>query len=192
MWKKIPNTEIYFASDDGQIKSIDHIHNNGTNSSYIRKGKVLKQTLNSHGYLCVAITFAGESQKVVPVHRIIATTFIPNPEHKPQVNHIDGVKTNNMVSNLEWCTASENLKHAFKMGLHKPTTPCKGKFGSLHHNSRAVVMCDFDGNVLRRFSCMSEATRELGFATTGICACVKGRRKTCGGYVWKYDEPTSL
>ena len=82
------------------------------------KRKKLKQS-KRNGYLCVSLCNNGFS-KSFNVHRIIAEAFIPNPGNKPQVNHINGIKTDNRVENLEWVTQSENTIHALSIGLYNP------------------------------------------------------------------------
>lgn len=87
----------------------------------------IKAGSNGTQYQCVCYSENGK-QKNINVHRLIAEAFIPNPEHKPQVNHIDGNRSNNNVSNLEWCTPKENVDHAYRTGLMKQgvqTFPCK-------------------------------------------------------------------
>ena len=189
MWKEIPDTDgLYFANPEGQIKSSDRVcplYLNNRISSYVRKGRVLKQTLNSRGYPCVTIKYRDGSQKVWQSHQLIALTFIPNPENKPQINHIDGVKTNNNVSNLEWCTASENLKHAFALGLNKGGRPWLGKEGRLHPNSKPVQAFDINGNLVAEFESIRLASKSLGVSDSHISSCVNGHRKSAGGYVWK-------
>ncbi len=191
MWKEIPNTDgLYFASEEGQIKSaprMRRINIRGKKSEYLRNGKILKQAINSHGYPCVTIKFLNGTQKVVTVHRLIAMTFIPNVKGKPQVNHIDGDKRNNNVSNLEWCTASENLKHAFNTGLNKGRSPWRGKYGKQHFNSMPVIMCDKDGNEIKEFESMSLAASALGKPNGSghISDCAHGKRNVAFGYKWK-------
>ena len=83
--------------------------------------KFLKKETDRHGYVRVKITFDGrKDNRLVSIHRLVANAFIPNPDHKPDVNHIDGNKSNNDVSNLEWCTKSENIQHAMRTGLKPP------------------------------------------------------------------------
>ena len=84
-----------------------------------KTGKVLHQYKSKHGYLRVALCENGK-QKRVFVHRLVAMKYIPNPHNLPQVNHKNGIKTDNRVKNLEWCTKSENMKHAVNTGLYSP------------------------------------------------------------------------
>ena len=104
IWKE---TEIsgYFISNLGRLKG--------------RSGKILKQRINHEGYysLCLMPNGKNGKPKGIKIHILVAKAFILNPENKPQVNHIDGNKLNNNVSNLEWCTGKENMQHAFKNNL---------------------------------------------------------------------------
>ena len=90
--------------------------------------RVLKQKVNKRGYAYVTISINGKL-KDISIHRAVAETFIPNPENKPQVNHIDGDKLNNNVNNLEWCSAKDNMKHAVENKLwdYAGTKNCKSK-----------------------------------------------------------------
>jgi len=191
MWKEIPNTDgLYFANEDGEIKSAPRMSRVKNNHQYLRGGKILKQSINSHGYPCVTIKYLDGSQRVVAVHRLVACTFIPNPENKPQINHIDGVKTNNCVSNLEWCTARENLMHAFSSGLNKGGKPWLGKSGKLHPNSICVRAFDDNGNFVAEYESISLASKATGIGDSHISQCVNGKRKHAGGLVWVAISPS--
>jgi hypothetical protein len=113
IWKDITGYEgLYKVSSYGRIKSlIDHYGN--------ERVLILKNIVNDRGYLRVNLYKLGKI-KTLKVHRIVAIEFIPNPDKKKQVNHIDGIKINNYISNLEWNTGHENIKHSWKIGLRKP------------------------------------------------------------------------
>lgn len=109
-WKEIEEFDgKYSVSNSGQIKNT-------------KRGTILKQVLNPTGYYMINVKPFGRQRKskTFRVHREVAKAFIPNPDNLPQVNHIDGCKTNNHVSNLEWCTPSENARHAAELGLSIP------------------------------------------------------------------------
>lgn len=122
-WKYIPGYEGYYqASVDGKIRSVDRVVPSTRASCKIqilRKGCEMKQYTDLSGYRHVGLSKHGEV-KLLLVHRIIATAFIPNPENKSQVNHKDGDKCNNCADNLEWVTRSENMQHAKLNGLWDP------------------------------------------------------------------------
>ena len=95
------------------------------------KSRFQKTRLNNYGYTEVRLTKDGKTTTTF-IHILIAKAFIPNPYNKPEVNHINGIKTDNRIENLEWCTHSENINHAYKMGLLKPISKhvidiCTGK-----------------------------------------------------------------
>ena len=107
VWKDVVGFEsLFLVSNFGEVYSK-------------RSSKILKQNLHNNGYFTIATKIGGRNGKDVcfKVHRLVATAFLPNIENKPYVNHIDGVKTNNNVNNLEWCTAKENTDHAIRTGL---------------------------------------------------------------------------
>jgi hypothetical protein len=119
VWKDIKNYEgLYQVSNFGNVKSLDRIVNKPSGVSYIRKGKICKQSKSNLGYMTIGFTV--NNQKINKyVHRLVAEAFITNTSNYPQVNHIDCDKTNNRINNLEWCTNSQNHTHASKNGLNK-------------------------------------------------------------------------
>jgi hypothetical protein len=117
---------LYAVLTNGEIYSY---------SKYRHKGKILKQHKSDNGYLTVGLT-KDKKRKTFLVHRLIASAYIPNPDNKPQVNHIDGNKQNNNIENLEWCSSSENQIHAIRKGLQKFTTK---------HKEKARITCRKNG-----------------------------------------------
>jgi len=193
MWKEILDTDgLYFVNEKGSVKSADRTRrgvSHGEEFTYVRKGRLLKQSLNRKGYPCVTLKKLDGTQKVVCVHRLVALTFIPNPQNLPQINHIDGIKTNNNVSNLEWCTPQHNIVHAFKMGLNKATKFWTGKKGSNHPASKPVVAFDKTGNRIMEFASATSAADFMKIhSPSHISSCANGRRKSCAGYVWRFKN----
>lgn len=132
IWKKVVGfEELYEVSSMGRVRSLDRLTPHINDTTRVIHSKVLKQQRNPRGYLMVDLRpLNGGKRKNSTVHRLVAIAFIPNPEEKKCVNHIDGNKANNVLSNLEWATTMENNTHALTTGL----TPSKK--GSLHFNAK--------------------------------------------------------
>jgi hypothetical protein len=117
IWKDVPSYEGYYqVSNFGLIKSLERIVKYKENHSGLRKEIILKSNITKGGYVHVTICI-NKINKTVKTHRLVAIAFIPNPEKKPSVNHINGIKHDNRVENLEWVTAKENTIHAYKTKL---------------------------------------------------------------------------
>lgn len=137
LWRDIPGYEgVYQVSKLGLVKRLKGSCNTKTGTSK-RKERILTPGTNTDGYLCVNLSM-NKTYKHCRVHRLIAMTFIDNPEYKPQINHKNGIKYDNWVGNLEWVTASENAIHAYRNGLRVPPNTMIGKFGKDHNASIKV------------------------------------------------------
>ena len=118
VWKDIPEFPRYQVSNFGRVKSIDwHIKRKDGNDHF-RKGTMLKQALDTAGYNQVHLV-QNDGVRILLVHRVVALVFLDNPDNKAQVNHKNGIKTDNSLDNLEWVTKDENTQHAVKTGLIK-------------------------------------------------------------------------
>lgn len=121
IWKKIKDLEgFYEISNLGNVKSISRVVNSSVQKCGFRiiKEKIKQSQDNGKGYKQLYVQ-VNNKRKLFYIHRLVAQSFLPNPENKPQVNHINGIKTDNRVQNLEWCTSNENRKHAVDNNLMK-------------------------------------------------------------------------
>ena len=183
VWKDIKGYEgQYIVSNLGNVRSLDR-YVNTYHGPRICLGQPLKQYIGHDGYLHVALSKCKKHKRIM-VHRLVAEAFIPNPDNKPQVNHIDGNKQNNCVDNLEFCTASENQLHSVRVLKHKPYK-IPSMFGAKHWRSKIVLQIK-EGKIIAEFYGTREATRKTKIDDRSIGACCRGERKTAGGYEWKY------
>ena len=153
VWRDIPEFEGYYqVSNLGRVKSL--IGWNGR--KYINRERIIKPTLTSTGYYKVDLKKNGK-RKVYKLHRAIAQAFIPNPERKPFINHIDGNPLNNDIANLEWCTNQENIRHGYKLGLIPSTKEHHDDFVHRYAEGKTIreiaeeygVSCSAVGNAIK-------------------------------------------
>ena len=180
-WKDIKGYEgFYYISDLGRVRSLerDVYSYRGTLINHMEE-KILVPNLNNNGYSCVKLCKNGKAKKEY-IHRLVATAFIPNPENKPQINHKDEVKINNVVENLEWCSAQENVNY----GTRTARAVQNRRSFKLENNPRAKAVFCVELN--KTFDCAKRAEQELGIWGTSIIKVCKGKAKTTGGFHWRY------
>ena len=183
IWKDIKGYEgFYQVSNLGRVKSVRREVNyciDGLKAK--REEKFLTLEMSNCGYLRVRLSINGESKKY-SVHRLVATSFIPNSLNLSCVNHKNEDKTDNRVENLEWCTHKYNSNYGTVKERRVKA------FMAKNSTCRPVIMMDSNGNEIRRFRSIKDAFKETGINTKGIGCCCQGKKnyKTAGGYKWKY------
>ena len=158
-WRDIKGYEgKYMVSNLGRVKSLNY--------SNTGKEGILNARDNGKGYLRVILWKDGKDKKY-RINRLVAQAFIPNPDNLPEVNHKDEDKTNNRVDNLEWCSRQYNIEYS---------------------QGKAVIGINKVSGLIVEFPSAREAERQTGINSRNICACLKGRQKSTGGFYWHYSE----
>ena len=165
-WRPIKGFPEYFVSKNGQVMG---------------KKKVLKQTPDQYGYCSVSLYNNG-LMKRKRVHRLVAEAFIPNTYEKTQINHKDGIKTNNSANNLEWVTPSENQFHRCHELGKMPTNLALARARHIEKSSKPVI-CVENGV---RYKSIAEAARDNGIWGQNIHKVCHGKLRTAGGYHWRF------
>ena len=185
-WRDVVGWEgLYQVSNLGRVKSLSKriVYKDGR--VYVHPPRVMKNQKISTGYRSVMF-YGANGKKQYYVHRLVAETFILNPNNLGDVNHKDGCKTNNILINLEWCSRSDNIKHAYKNGL------------SLAHMDEAIKECSRpviqyapSGEIIAEYSSANKAAKASGYNQGQIskyCRVENKKHSTYKGYIWKYKE----
>lgn len=188
IWKPVPIelfSEYYEVSNTGKVRGKDRKFFDAMGRKCDIKGRLRKLT-NVEGYLKLSLNNKGIELQV-NVHRLVAGAFIPNPENKPTVNHKDGNKSNNIVSNLEWATESENSKHSYVV-LKRRISGCFATNGKDHPKSRRILQMSLDGKALRVWDCIKHAALAIKGDSSSLTKACRGKKKTAYGYIWEYSN----
>lgn len=179
-WRDIDGYVGYYQiSNNGRVKSIDRVIIRSNNKKQTFKERIIRPAKSPNGYLSVSL-FKNGKGKQHTIHSLVATAFLANKNEC--INHIDGNKENNCVDNLEWCTYSENLYHANKLGLVKH----KSRYGKDNSNAKSVVQT-LNGRIVKIWDSMADAERN-GFSVKSISNCCRGESNSHKGYGWRYCE----
>lgn len=173
IWKDIKGYEkLYQISNIGRVKSLDRILKcrvkNKITHNRKRLGKILKPRINHKGYICYVLCKNGKCKSYI-AHRIVAIHFLSNSYNKPEVNHKDGNKQNNKVSNLEWCTTQENVQHSFKIGKSKVQSGRKNNF-----YKGDILVFDKNNNHIETLKGAKDMIKK-NYTTSAVYACINGR-----------------
>ena len=170
-WRSIEGYEgLYEVSNFGRVKSLAIMWQNGR----VREERILKENLH-FGYAHVTLCKNG-TQKQWRVHRLVAIAFIPNPENKPFIDHINTVRNDNRVENLRWVTRQENYDNPISQKAQKESV------------ARHVFQYDLEGNLLNIFTSITEASSKTGVRISAIQQSCSGYMMTAKGYIWRYKE----
>lgn len=166
VWKDIEGYEgLYEISNKGNVKSL--VNNNG-----VAREKILKPFIDSYGYEKVRLC-KNKTSKIYFVHRLVAQAFIENPNNYPCINHKDECKTNNVVTNLEWCTHKYNLEYN------------NGQKRRAESRSKKVYQFSKEGELIAVWESTKECQRQC-FHQSAVADCCNGKRKSHKGYIWSY------
>lgn len=182
IWKPVVGYEGYYeVSDMGRVRSVDHLSKTGIKHSETRlvKGRILKPNMKRSGYLTVDLS-RGNHVKTISVHKIVATAFLEKRPEDNQINHINCIKSDNRATNLEWCTAEENRKHASEHHRYysprKKMVRCK-QTGDVFESSYAAAEW-VNANVKHN----SGLVKNIAAKIRSVCT---GKQVSAYGYTWE-------
>ena len=183
IWKDIEGYEgKYMVSSFGRVKSF-----------YLGKEKLLKPKTDKDGYKQINL-YKNKKPHTLKIHRLVAQAFIPNPDNKPQIDHINTNRADNRVDNLRWCTQKENCNNPITYTkLVGENCYMYGMRGSKHRASKPVCMFTKKGVFIKEYDNAQEFARAHNlYNGNNITSCCRGKLKSAYGYIWKYTEDIQL
>lgn len=197
IWKDINGYEgLYQVSNLGNVKNLKRkVKISKTLEKYKEIPEhILKPVNSKRGYLYVSLANNGKI-KNVRIHKLVAEAFIPNDNGTLQINHINGIKSDNRVENLEWVTCKDNINKAWKMGLCEKNRELLSKTMKERNSKRdysetkyktSVLQYDLDGNLIKKYKSLSDAGRQNNVHASTIAYRIKNKSKQ--KYIWKYED----
>lgn len=174
MLKVIKEYPAYKISDTGIVYSCFKPKTNIVSDTWHEIKQIYDK---SCGYMIVTLCDGKGKRQNKRVHRLLMEAFVPNPNNYPHINHIDGNKLNNTLSNLEWCTCKHNSKEAVRIGL----TATRDK-----SFEKAVIQMDKEGNYITEYQSITKAAKSINGIVTNIAKVCRGKRNYASGYRWKF------
>lgn len=187
-WRPVVGYEgLYEVSNDGKVRSITRDRECGITGVHHYEGRELSLSHDAYGYLQCALCDSGRIKKA-KVHRLVASAFIPKVDGKNHVNHLNGVKDDNRVENLEWCDIAENNRHAYATGLSHGVprdATLRGAEKSAQKRRRAVIRSDG-----QRFESAAAASRALGVSSCMVAKTIRGSNnaRTVKGFSFRWED----
>ena len=191
IWKTVEDygDGLFLVSNLGRVKKKAHLRPRTTSAPLRIKERILAINC-SRGYYMVSLCWPPSQKKTISVHYLVAKAFIPNPENKPEVNHIDGDKSNNKASNLEWVTRAENMYHSQHMGLLNPPRASK------HFRAIRVQMFHMETDeLLATFESANIAATIVSKGNGGpahILEVCRGKRRFAHGAFWRFCDDKNV
>lgn len=186
IWKEVVGYDgLYEVSNQGRVRSVDRSIAIKGGNVRLCKGKILRPSENRYGYLCVILCKEGKGTNK-KIHRLVAEAFIPNPNNKPCIDHINTIRTDNRIENLRWCTQKENCNNPISIVRYNNTDKYK-----------PVAQYSLDGELIAVYPSLIEAERQTGCKCCNIIFCCNGGYYRQGkwytkeqdkGYKWKYHN----
>ena len=193
IWKEIEWFDNYQISNLGRVKNI-------------KFDRYVKPLLDNKGYLTVNLYKNGKMKRLL-LHRLISIAFIPNPENKPCIDHINTDRLDNRIENLRWCTQKENHNNPLSIVNHgnasrgrivseeqkkNQSEKMKGRFKGVRKSSKKIIQLTLDGIFVRGWDAIKDAAESLGVSSSAIWNCLNGKCqvKSIKGFKWEYKKET--